>query len=86
MPRDAPVMTTTFRSDVMFALFHDRGCIRASRYANEPNAPTHRLLNCCHFLLLVLEQIDERTNWVGTARAGSLGGFGQGELLRAVSG
>src|SRR6476619_6177289 len=27
MPRDAPVMTTTFRSGVMFALFHGRGCI-----------------------------------------------------------
>ena len=51
MPRDAPVMTTTFRSGVMFALSHGRVCFRASRYIKGPNAASRRLLNCCHFLL-----------------------------------
>src|ERR1700731_2969941 len=45
MPRDAP--------GVMFALFHGRWRIRASRYANGPNAASRRLLNFCHFLLPV---------------------------------
>ena len=44
------------RSDVMFALLHGRGCIRASRCTSGPNAAWHRLLNCCHFLLRVRQR------------------------------
>src|ERR1700732_2936284 len=77
------MVTTTFRSGVMFALFPGRGCIRASRYANGPNAASRRLLNFCHFLLPVRRRLSnaapvlsrrltrrltERTGEVGLAR------------------
>ena len=83
MLRDAPVMTTTFRSGVMFALFHGRWRIGASRYINGSNAALRRLLDCCHFLLPVrrrssdaapvlsrrlTRRLTERTGEVGLAR------------------
>jgi hypothetical protein len=67
MPRDAPVMTTTFRSGVMFALSHGRGCVRASRCTNGPNAASRQLLNCCHFLLPVRRRSCQRCT--GTEQA-----------------
>src|SRR6476620_6624736 len=78
LPRDAPVMTMTFRSDVMFALSHGRGCIRASRYTNGPNAASRRLLNCCHLLLPVRRRSCQRC--AGTEQASD--GESQGSAFR----
>src|SRR5258705_7442902 len=61
------MVTTTFRSGVMFALFHGRWCIRASRYTNGPNAALRRLLNCCHLLLPVRRRSCQRC--AGTEQA-----------------